>query len=156
MELVKMTIWIMQKKNALPAIEVAALAAVLPTIRISLKVTNWNVHMVILLAPHGYDRSDKLIITLDSSPSNTIYLGDVVALRFHLQHANLAHLGGLEQQLVAGLDAGVRRVLVILDRGILGTPGVLLAGTRELVGPQRLLLPHIWSLLGTWCKYCKY
>ena len=119
------------KKNALPAIEVAALAAVLPTIRISLKVTNWNVHMVILLAPHGYDRSDKLIITLDSSPSNTIYLANVVALRFHLQHANLAHLGGLEQQLVAGLDAGVRRVLLILVRETLRAPGVLLAGAGD-------------------------
>ena len=105
---------------------------------------------------------DKLIITVDSSPSNTIYdtksyLAVVVDLRFHLHHARLAFLGAvhqhweLEQQPVAGLDAGVRRDLVILDRAILGTPGVLLAGARELVGPQILLLPHVWSLLGTWC-----
>ena len=101
--------------------------------------------MVVLPAPHGYDRSDKLIITLDSSPSNTIYdtksyLAVVVDLRFHLHHALLAFLGaghqhhGLKQQLVAGLDAGVRRVLVILDRAILGTPGVLLG----LLAPENL------------------
>ena len=85
------------------------------------------------------------------------YLAVVVALRFLLHHALLARLGaghqhhGLKQRLVAGLHAGVRRVLVILDRAILGTPGVLLAGARELEGPQILLLPHVWSLLGTWC-----
>ena len=85
------------------------------------------------------------------------YLAVVVDLRFHLHHALLAFLGaghqhhGLKQQLVAGLDAGVCRVLVILDRAILGTPGVLLAGARELAGTQILLLPHLWSLLRTWC-----
>ena len=89
--------------------------------------------------------TDKLIITVDSSPSNTIYdtksyLAVVVDLRFHLHHALLACLE-LEQRPVAGLDAGVRRVLVILDRAILAAPGVLLAGARELVGPQILLLP---------------
>ena len=106
--------------------------------------------------------TDKLIITVDSSPSNTIYdtksyLAVVVDLRFHLHHALLARLGavhqhrGLEQQPVAGLHAGVRSVLVILARGILGAPRVLLTGARELAEPQILLLPHVWSLLGTWC-----
>ena len=104
--------------------------------------------MVVLPAPHGYDRSDKLIITLDYLQYETkSYLGVVVDLRFHLHHDHLASLGtghqhrGVEQQLVAGLDAGV---LVVLVRGILGAPGVLLAGAaRELAGSQIILLPHM-------------
>ena len=66
--------------------------------------------MVVLPAPHGYDRSDKLIITLDYLQYETkSYLGVVVDLRFHLHHDHLARLGtghqhrGVEQQLVAGL-----------------------------------------------------
>ena len=97
-------------------------------------VWDQDVHilLVVLPAPHRHDGSH--------------HLGVVVALGLHLHHARLASLGawhqyrGLEQQPVAGLDAGVLRVLVILVRGILGAPGVLLAGAGELARPQILLL----------------
>ena len=101
-------------------------------------VWDQDVHilLVVLPAPHRHDGSH--------------HLGVVVALGLHLHHARLASLGawhqyrGLEQQPVAGLDAGVLRVLIILVRGILGAPGVLLAGAaRELAGSQIILLPHM-------------
>ena len=73
-------------------------------------VWDQDVHilLVVLPAPHRHDGSH--------------HLGVVVALRLHLHHACLTRLGawhqhrGLEQQPVAGLDAGVLRVLVILVR----------------------------------------
>ena len=92
-------------------------------------VWDQDVHilLVVLPTPHRHDGSH--------------HLGVVVALGLHLHHARLASLSarhqhrGLEQQPVAGLDAWVLRVLVIMVRGILGAPGVLLAGAGELAGP---------------------
>ena len=100
-------------------------------------VRHQNVHILLEVRAtlHGDDRGD--------------HLGLVVALRLHLDDANVILLGGrhqhrvLDEEPVARLDAGIVLVLLLsvtVLLALLGIPDEFLVGGSEGGGPDQLLL----------------